>query len=65
MYETSNDLAPDTRRSAIDMLNEHLADAIDVHLQAKQAHWNIKGPNFAGLHECSIVSPLRLASTPT
>ena len=33
------------------MLNEHLADAIDLHLQAKEAHWNIKGPNFVGLHE--------------
>jgi starvation-inducible DNA-binding protein len=32
------------------MLNEHLADAIDLQLQAKQAHWNIKGPNFVGLH---------------
>ncbi len=51
MYDTSNDLAWTTRRSAIDMLNEHLADAIDLHLQAKQAHWNIKGPNFVGLHE--------------
>ena len=51
MYETSNDLAPTTRRSAIEMLNEHLADAIDLQLQAKQAHWNIKGPNFVGLHE--------------
>ena len=51
MYETSNDLAATTRRSAIEMLNEHLADAIDLHLQAKQAHWNIKGPNFVGLHE--------------
>ncbi len=51
MYDTSNDLASTTRRSAIEMLNEHLADAIDVHLQAKQAHWNIKGPNFVGLHE--------------
>jgi starvation-inducible DNA-binding protein len=51
MYETSNDLAPATRHSAIEMLNEHLADAIDLHLQAKQAHWNIKGPNFVGLHE--------------
>ena len=50
MYETSNDLASTTRRSAIEMLNEHLADAIDLHLQAKQAHWNIKGPNFVGLH---------------
>ena len=51
MYETSNDLAPTTRRSVIEVLNEHLADAIDLHLQAKQAHWNIKGPNFVGLHE--------------
>jgi starvation-inducible DNA-binding protein len=51
MYETSNDLAATTRRSAIEMLNEHLADAIDLHLQAKQAHWSIKGPNFVGLHE--------------
>jgi len=51
MYETSNDLSPATRRSVIDILNEHLADAIDLHLQAKQAHWNIKGPNFVGLHE--------------
>ncbi len=49
-YETSNDLPPTMRRSAIELLNEHLADAIDLHLQAKQAHWNIKGPNFAGLH---------------
>ena len=51
MYETSNDLALTTRHSAIEMLNEHLADAIDLYLQAKQAHWNIKGPNFVGLHE--------------
>ena len=49
--QTSNDLAPTTRRSVIDLLNEHLADAVDLQLQAKQAHWNIKGPNFVGLHE--------------
>ena len=51
MYETSNDLSLATRRSMIDILNEHLADAIDLQLQAKQAHWNIKGPNFVGLHQ--------------
>lgn len=51
MYDTTNDLSPTTRRSMIDILNEHLADAIDLQLQAKQAHWNIKGPNFVGLHE--------------
>lgn len=40
MFDTSNDLPPSTRQSVIDSLNEHLADAIDLQLQAKQAHWN-------------------------
>ena len=51
MYETSNDLSAATRRSMIEVLNEHLADAVDLQLQAKQAHWNIKGPSFVGLHQ--------------
>lgn len=51
MYETSNDLSATMRRSMIEVLNEHLADAIDLQLQAKQAHWNIKGSNFVGLHQ--------------
>src|SRR6476620_10846231 len=51
MYETNNDLSETTRRSVIDVLNEHLANAIDLQLQAKQAHWNIKGPYFVGLHD--------------
>jgi starvation-inducible DNA-binding protein len=32
-------------------LNSHLANLIDVALSAKQAHWNVRGPNFQGLHE--------------
>ena len=51
MFETSNDLSTTTRQAVIEILNERLADAIDLQLQAKQAHWNIKGPNFVGLHE--------------
>lgn len=35
----------------IDLLNQSLADVLDLHLQARQAHWNVKGPNFIGLHE--------------
>ena len=30
MYETNNDLSHTTRRSVIEILNEHLADAIDL-----------------------------------
>jgi len=33
------------------MLNQSLADILDLGLQAKQAHWNVKGPHFMGLHE--------------
>jgi starvation-inducible DNA-binding protein len=51
MFETRNDLPEPTRASMIKLLNERLAAAIDLQLQAKQAHWNVKGPNFVGLHE--------------
>lgn len=40
-----------TRQSMIDLLNRQLSDALDLGLQAKQAHWNVKGPNFLGLHQ--------------
>lgn len=35
----------------IPLLNARLADAIDLQFQAKQAHWNVTGPNFFALHE--------------
>jgi starvation-inducible DNA-binding protein len=35
----------------IKLLNQRLADAIDLYAQAKQAHWNVKGPHFIALHE--------------
>src|SRR6266404_4836478 len=48
---TSNDLNQKTRPAMIDLLNQRLADALDLGLQAKQAHWNVKGLHFIGLHE--------------
>jgi starvation-inducible DNA-binding protein len=51
MYDTRNDLATDVRGPMVDLLNSRLADAIDLGTQAKQAHWNVKGPNFIALHE--------------
>jgi starvation-inducible DNA-binding protein len=35
----------------IAILNQRLADGSDLKSQAKQAHWNVKGPNFIALHE--------------
>lgn len=51
MHSTRIDLAPKTRAKVIGILNARLADAIDLQLQAKQAHWNVKGPSFIALHE--------------
>jgi len=51
MYETENDI-PEQRRSELNVLmNQRLADAVDLQMQMKQAHWNVKGPHFIGLHE--------------
>jgi DNA-binding ferritin-like protein len=51
MFDTQNDLPNKTRSAVVDLLNARLADAIDLGAQAKQAHWNVKGPHFIALHE--------------
>jgi starvation-inducible DNA-binding protein len=48
---TRIDLPESIRRKVIDLLNQSLADVLDLGLQTKQAHWNVKGPNFIALHE--------------
>jgi starvation-inducible DNA-binding protein len=50
-YKTQNDLPANTKAVAIQLLNARLADTIDLALLTKQAHWNIKGPQFIALHE--------------
>ena len=51
MNPTKNDLPAKKRASLCSLLNERLADLLDLGLQAKQAHWNVKGPHFIALHE--------------
>ncbi|HXI72097.1 MAG TPA: DNA starvation/stationary phase protection protein Dps [Verrucomicrobiae bacterium] len=51
MYETENDLSQNRRVEISALLNQRLADAVDLQTQLKQAHWNVKGPHFIGLHE--------------
>ena len=51
MFKTKNDLAEETRAKVVALLNARLADCIDLQTQCKQAHWNVKGPNFIALHE--------------
>lgn len=50
-FATKNDLPETTRREVVTLLNQRLADCIDLQSQCKQAHWNVKGENFIGLHK--------------
>jgi starvation-inducible DNA-binding protein len=51
MHKTKNDLSKASREKLVEILNKRLADSLDLKSQAKQAHWNVKGPHFIGLHE--------------
>ena len=51
MYKTKIDLSDKVRRNVAVILNDRLAEAIDLQSQVKQAHWNVKGPHFIALHE--------------
>ncbi|PZX18837.1 starvation-inducible DNA-binding protein [Palleronia aestuarii] len=44
-------LNDNTRHKVVDLLNDRLADTISLTLAVKQAHWNLKGPGFIGVHE--------------
>jgi starvation-inducible DNA-binding protein len=48
---TRNELKEPLRKQMVDLLNASLVELIDLGLQAKQAHWNVKGPSFIALHE--------------
>lgn len=47
----AGNLNDNTRNEMIELLNTRLADTIDLVNAVKQAHWNLKGPGFIGVHE--------------
>jgi starvation-inducible DNA-binding protein len=51
LHNTHNTLTPDVRAQSVMLLNRHLAAAIDLHAQVKQAHWNVRGANFIAVHQ--------------
>jgi starvation-inducible DNA-binding protein len=51
MHPTRNTLDETIRVQSVELLNKHLATAIDLHAQLKQAHWNVRGPNFIAIHK--------------
>ena len=50
MYPTKNTLPEKIRIQISGMLQGHLSNSLDLVTQAKQAHWNVKGPDFISLH---------------
>ena len=51
MYPMRNSLPEHVRAQSNEILNKHLAAAIDLHAQLKQAHWNVRVPAFIAIHE--------------
>ena len=51
MPKTQIDIPEQTRQAMIGLLQANLVDALDLSAQTKQAHWNVKGKSFLGLHE--------------
>ncbi len=50
-FPTQVELPEADRAKVIDLLNQQLADSLDLYSQTKQAHWNVKGKDFFQLHE--------------
>ncbi|MBI3126251.1 MAG: DNA starvation/stationary phase protection protein Dps [Candidatus Tectomicrobia bacterium] len=51
LHRTANDLPAETRKEIIPLLQASLADTLDLQTHMRQAHWNLKGPNFYSLHK--------------
>jgi starvation-inducible DNA-binding protein len=50
-FPTKNDLKSNAKQVSIGVLNARVAEGIDLALLTKQAHWNLKGPQFIAVHE--------------
>lgn len=51
LHPTTIDLPNTTREQLVNLLNTQLAQLIDLRLQTKTAHWNVKGMHFIALHQ--------------
>src|SRR5271156_1441946 len=51
MHNTLNDTKSNAKTTSIAILNERVAEGIDLALVTKQAHWNLRGIQFIAFHE--------------
>jgi starvation-inducible DNA-binding protein len=49
-FRTRVDLPADRREKLVELLNQHVAESLDLYSQVKQAHWNVKGRHFYSIH---------------
>src|SRR5437773_11421752 len=50
LFSSSVNLSERTRNEIVSILNQRLADTLDLKLQTKHAHWNVKGSDFIQFH---------------
>jgi starvation-inducible DNA-binding protein len=50
-FKTRIDIPSDARNALVTLINQQLVDLLDLHSQAKYAHWNVKGSHFIAYHE--------------
>lgn len=50
-HKTVNDTDKKAKQTACELLNAQLASSLDLAMDIKQAHWNMRGPNFIAVHE--------------
>ena len=50
LHRTNNDLKNNAKAVAAELLQKALQTGIDLALVTKQAHWNLKGLQFIGVH---------------
>lgn len=51
MTNGNGSMTPEDRKVTGEALQTALVDLIGLSLQAKQAHWNVHGPNFRSVHK--------------
>ena len=50
-WPTRNSVGENAKNVSLTTLQALLTDSIDLYNATRQAHWNLKGTNFIGLHE--------------